>query len=542
MTQRIVWRKIVDLGGRPEFWLVALLLWALVSAGRSLGTPWAAAAGTEALRWAAGIGLALALSGFLRRTAVAGRVFVLLAGAMALYGILGGASAQDGLGQNGLVGPYREHQLYGSVLLLLLPFAAAAALSAKTPSWRWGSLAALAAGTLCLFLSETRSAWIGLAAAGLVFGGLRLRQITSDFSPKRLILVPCAVLLAGLGLLWLVSSPGDQQAALSSRAATLAALGQDQSWQTRLQMWRGTARLVEAHPALGVGLGRFPGAEWAWTHTGGMLTPTESPSLSNEAHSFYGQTAAEIGLPGLCLYLAALAAFAVPALRRLREKRPQARSGQSALLLAALSALAGQSIDAFASPSWQFPEASFLFWAVLGLGLASLKRGAANAAPDPLPFPLRRAGQWALSGGLAVTATALILPLGLLLTPVEAYTAPTGYTLVSRSLTLLTPGSTFTTGNVLQFQVIATYHTASGAVVTYDVTSDLDTAYSGTLTSGTGAEGVPAKSLSGGTYTVPSRLYTKSSTLAVNALYTDPGLHKTVPASPVPLTIQIRPS
>ncbi len=541
-------QTIIELGGRPEFWLTALLIWALASASRSLGTPWAAAAGTELLRWAAGIGLALTLSGMLRRITVAGRALVLLAGAMALCGIFGGTAAQDGGGHGGLTGPYREHQLYGSVLLLLLPFAASAALSAKTFSWRWGALAALAAGVLCLGLSETRSAWLGFLAAAGVFAGLRWQQLPK-FLPKRIFLIPLAALAAGVVGFWLLASPADERAAVGARAATLATLGHDESWQTRLALWRGTLGLVEAHPALGIGLGRYPGAEWAWTGAGGLLAPTVPPSLSNEAHSFYGQTAAEIGLPGLGLYLAALAAFAARARRRLAggpRRRGQIRSGPAALVIAAGSALAGQSVDALASPSWQFPEASVLFWAVLGLGLAALRRDAPEPASARLPAPLGRAGRWALSGGLAVALAAQILPLGLLLTPVEAYSAPAGYTLVSRDVTLTTPpraDGTFTTGAALQFKVIANYKTDKGVAVSRDVTKDPDTSYGGTLYPVTGPQSVSNSSVPGGVYTIPSRIYGPSSRLDLAVRYTDSGTGKYIPTTIVTaLVVQVRPN
>lgn len=527
-TQRIVWQKILSLGSRPEFWLISLLAWALASAGRSLGTPWAAAAGTEALRWTVGIGLALALGWGLRRTEMAGQFAVLLLGAMAGIGILGGGSVQGDL-----TGPYRDHQLYGSVLLLFLPLNAGVALSAKSSSWRWGALAALTAGTLCLFLSETRGAWFGLAAAGLVFGGLRWKLLSQQklslkaILEQRAALVPPLVLLTGLffGLvsIWLLSSPPDQKAALLARAATLLSLGHDTSWQTRLALWRGTAHLVAAHPLVGIGLGRYPGAEWRWTHAGGLLLPTEHPSLSNEAHSFYGQTAAELGLLGLGLYLTALAAFTVQAIRRLTPSRRHRRpsfGGQQLLLIAVVSALAGQSVDALASPSWQFPEASLLFWAVLGLGLAALRRETVPAADAPLPVPLRRAARWALSGGLAVALAAQILPLGLLLTPVEAYASPAGWTLNSITVTRVGSTGTVTAGSVVQFKVVANYTTPNSNSVAQDVTTDSSTGYSATITHTTGPTGAVA--FANGTFTVPAgKTYTAGSTLTVSVAYYD---------------------
>ena len=457
MKQGIVWQKSVAVGSRPEFWLGGLLLWTLISAGRSLGTPWASAAMTEALRWSAGIGLALALGGSLRRTAMAGEFLVTLVGALALAGILDSGNPA----QSGMVGPYHDHQLYGSVLLLLLPFAAGTALTAQKTYWRWGALAALTAGTLCLFLSQTRSAWLGLFAACVVFGLLWLKRTGYRPQCERIVFIPTLLLLIGLVFVWLLAGPADQRAALTARAATLTALSQDGSWQSRLEIWRGAARLIEAHPALGIGLGRYPGEQWRWTHVGGPLTAAEHPSLTNEAHSFYLQTTAETGLIGLGLYLAALAAFAVQGLSRLRYSR-RPLSHQSALVLSALSALAGQSIDALASPSWQFPEASFFFWAVVGLGLASLRRDEQTAASANVSYPLRRAGQFALSGSLAVVLTAQFLPLGLL-TPVEAYTHLASNTVQSVTVSQIS----CTSGSGVCFSLIAHYSDGN-----HDVTFD----------------------------------------------------------------------
>jgi len=517
MEQGNVTRKIAALVSRPELWLALLLVWILISAARSLGTPWAQAAGTEALRWGAGIGIALALSRFGRQPETAGQVLVSLTGAMALFGILGSQNGAD----TGLVGPYHDHQLYGSVLLLLLPFTGAFALSARSGSWRWGALAALTAGTLCLLLSQTRSAWIGMAAASAVFGWLWLSRPASRPRQWRVVLVPLTLLLLGLLCVWLLTEPADQQAAVSHRAATLTALPEDESWQSRLRLWRGTAKMVAAHPTLGIGLGRYPGSQWRWTHSGSLLSPVARPSLSNEAHSFYGQTTAEIGLVGLALYFASLAAFAVLGLRRLRKGHRSSRlSRQNALLIAALSAVAGQSVDALASPSWQFPEVSFFFWGILGLGLASLRRE--EVLPDAVPASsaLRRFGQLALAGGLAVVLTAQILPIGLL-TPVEAYTAPAGSTLISVTVSLLSPATPVAGGSTLQFQVLAKYKTSSGAFVTQDVTSDAGDTYGGVVN--TPAKNYGNGSFSHGALVLSTATYAANSKLTVTVFYRDAG-------------------
>ena len=442
-------QRIVHAAARPEFWLLALLVWLLLSAGRSLGTPWERAALTEALRWSAGIGLALTLGVFLRQTQAAPRAVVLLASGLALLGI--GAGFQPA--QGGLTGPYREHQLYGSVLLILLPPVLAVALTARDHRWRLGAGAAASLGALCLFLSQTRSAWIGAAASALVFGGLWLRR--APRRDRRSVCLSAAVLAGAVLAVWLLTAPANLSAPLTHRFGTLSALGADPSWQERLSLWRGASRLAAAHPLCGIGLGRYPGAQWAWTRAGTPLEPMDRPTLSEEAHDFYLQTAAETGLLGLSLYGAALAAFVVQGLRRLRQTHPSRSASREALIIASLSLVAGQAVDAVASPSWQFAEASFFFWALLGVGLAAFRREAPEAIPAPVAPALSRMPRLALAGGVAVIAAASLLPVGLL-SPVEAYTAQTGWTYVAGSLTISGP-TTLTAGQTATYTLTATY-------------------------------------------------------------------------------------
>ena len=461
-------QRIVTAVTRPEFWLLGLLFWLLLSAGRSLGTPWARVALTEALRWGAGIGLALALGAFFRHTKIAARFVVTLAGVIALLGIADGLHSGGG----GLTGPYRDHQLYGSVLLLLLPPVVAVALTARDIRWRLGGIAVAGGGTLCLALSQTRSAWAGALIAALVFGCLWLFRSGSRWRMGRAILVTAAALAVGGLALWMLLTPLDLRAPMTARVGTLSALDTDKSWQERLTLWRGASRLASAYPVAGIGLGRYPGAQWAWTRAGSPLRPSERPSLSEEAHDLYLQTAAETGLVGLGLYVGAMASFVCLGLGRLRRTRlPQARrhrsAGQDALVIASLSIVAGQAVDAIASPSWQFAEASLLFWALLGVGLAVMRGEEPEPAAVRVPRILHRAGRFALSGGIAVVLAANILPLGLL-TPVEAYTHPNNITF--QSVAILQTTQNCPSGSVC-FTLTAHYSDGS----THDVTFDDDT-------------------------------------------------------------------
>jgi len=471
VRQRIVTTKIAAWARQPEFWLTSLIVWLAASAYRSLGTPWAGAALGELLRWGIGISLALALSLALRRVENAARLLTVAVGTLAFCGVWDGLRPDRG----GLVGPYLDHQLYGSALLVLLPFTAALTLSDRDPRWRIGAQAAGAAGVTCLILSQARSAWAGLLISALVFCWLWLRQAT----PKRrqfviLVFSAAAVIVGGL-CVWTVTASTEVRSPLTSRSATLAHLSSDSSWQARLTTWRGTAQMLTSRPLVGFGLGRYPGIQATWTHQGRLLTPQTNPSLSEEAHNFYLQTAAETGMIGLSLYGIALAAFAILGLRRLKQSGPHL-SRRTLLVIAALSMVAGQFVDALASPSWQFAEVSLLFWVALGVGMSALHHADAEPVVSRLPLPLRRASQAALAGAIAVLLAAQVLPLGLL-SPVEAYTPPTGWTLVAGSPVLQASALTASVGDTVNFTLTAVYKDSLGGSHLVNVSADSSTTY-----------------------------------------------------------------
>lgn len=460
--------RLIALGARPQFWLTCLLLWLGLSACRSLETPWARIALTEAVRWGAGIGLMLALGRTLRHTSTAARAACVCAGGMALAGVWEGIRPDS----IGLVGPYHDHQLYGSALLILLPFPVAVWLTSREIVWRYAALTAGTACALCLILSQTRSAWAGLLISFLVFAVLWCYRSGRALREARFAALAVAALLGTALFLWITLGSAAQQTALAARTRTLSTLSADGSWQGRLTAWRGAARMTAAHPLSGVGLGRYPGTQSAWTQTGRPLDPAARPSLSEEAHSFYLQTAAETGLVGLLLYLAALAAFASQGLRRLRQTRGRQAGSTDALVIAALSMVSGQAVDAIASPSWQFAETSLLFWALLGLGMAAMAQRQTGEAAQPVSSPMPRFWRLLASGAAAIALAANVLPLGLL-SPVEAYSSPTGWTYNYAAITPLTQSAH--PGNQVTYTFTAHYKTPTNPDQTVDVSQDSTT-------------------------------------------------------------------
>jgi O-antigen ligase/Tfp pilus assembly protein PilF len=193
----------------------------------------------------------------------------------------------------------------GEYLAALLPLALAGALARRgIDRWMMGGAAVLMA--MALALTSARGAWLG-AAAGL--GMTALLRRGSPAERGRLIglvltvMVLSAVAGAVLQRFTEVSGPWDK---------LVSTMGQMRSSGEGRRLWWGaTALMVADHPVLGIGEGRFreayPGyqaaylASWPQRDRASVWpAPVEAP------HSDYLQVAAELGIPGLVLWLAVL--------------------------------------------------------------------------------------------------------------------------------------------------------------------------------------------------------------------------------------------
>jgi O-antigen ligase len=331
----------------------------------------------ETLRWGAGVLLFFVVAYHFRRSS---HLYLLIDTLM----FLGIVTALLSLGQYAIDPDMRgatlfgNQQLLGSFLMLLLPVAVVVALDGNTSVEKttFRQLAAQLATVLmagCLLLAQTRSAWLGSLASLLVLGFLM--AVTSKFSAdwraqKHKLVLPGVLVVVALGFVILMSG---QNNAIVSRVSTLATVSGQGSWQSRLQQWQGTLEMIKERPLTGWGIGQYALAQHQFTDAGVKLSSNGlgvRASLAEQAHDFYLQTTAELGIVGLLLMLSVLVTFVVAGVKRVRQMDPGI---QRSLLMASLASIAAFSVDALGSPSWQTVQISLFFWLMLGVGVACLR-------------------------------------------------------------------------------------------------------------------------------------------------------------------------
>jgi len=259
---------------------------------------------------------------------------------------------------------------------------------------------------------------------------------------------------------------------LSNRASTLVAPQSDGSFGWRKVQWGGTSKMIRERPLWGFGIGTYP-LERARFVPGAL--PADAvrrlgPTLAEQAHNEYLQIAAEMGFVGLALHLWVLGAFFVFGLRALRGREQGYRK---LVLMGAIAAMAGQTIDALSNPAWRFADVSLMFWLMMGLGMASACASRRSTVEETAPVTpgagraLGRLGWQTASLGLAVVAMSSAWAQGGLVSPVPTYTG--GIELKIEPAT-----ATLRPGQCMEFRLMAR---ATNQVDFIDVTNSQNTQF-----------------------------------------------------------------
>lgn len=287
----------------------------------------------------------------------------------------------------GLLG---NQNVLGDYLVVLLPLAAALALS-HLKSWKVAPYAILTIlGAVALVDSLTRGAWVGTAVAAVLVGAIALaygwRKLLG-LGRKTLIAVGLVGVL-GLGATLVVAETMD--IGLGRAVAKLQSTNaSNRTVQQRLNAWDVAKLMADESPILGQGLGTYKIRYFSFLAKkfADQPVPEMMQHRYVQAHNDLIQLAAETGYVGFLLGLGTLLAYAWGVLRFLWRRT---LSGRDALLvLAGLCGLTAMVISAIFGFPFHIAASSVAFAAVAGLTAApwfAAQRAAepaAEAAEDP---------------------------------------------------------------------------------------------------------------------------------------------------------------
>lgn len=221
------------------------------------------------------------------------------------------------------------HPNIAAGILLVGTLAACAGLTSPQRMVRWLSAPLIAAGVLAILLIFSRAAWGGLAIGGIVLLPFIFRRMRRDRRVRLPVLL--AMLLISAAGVWFVLH---YEPFILSRTGQIEEGIEMRSIADRLVFTDFALQSISERPLLGVGIGNFP---WRTSY---YLVRTFYDLRGDNVHNIYLAVWAELGTPGLLLYLIAIASGIIAAVQAIRRAPDEERLPHATLLAIALALLA----------------------------------------------------------------------------------------------------------------------------------------------------------------------------------------------------------
>lgn len=278
---------------------------------------------------------------------------------LAFFGLnLSGSELQGGRSQGGTGDP----SFFAAYQLVALPLVLTLAAHARTRWLRIGLSFAVLAIIASMLTSLSRGGFIALAVMVPLILALPASALFASRVQKRVLLA--LVVLAGAVVV--ISAPTQIITRVDSIFAEQGS-GNAQG-SGRVNLWRVAKHSIGEHPYLGIGYGSFRQV------SNGLLLDTPGVDLTHyalrpdgaEAHNLYLGTAAELGFPGLVLYLGIMGSTALTLRRTAKRAFDVGEYFIGRVANALILSLLGWAIASIFIST----ETTRAFWIIVGLALA----------------------------------------------------------------------------------------------------------------------------------------------------------------------------
>ena len=235
---------------------------------------------------------------------------------------------------------------YAQFLIIFLPFCAAFAFTRQNRLQKAAFTLLLVVPLIALLLTYSRSGWLGLAVAMLVF----IVLYNKKFLPLLIIVAICAIPFLPASILNRILTIGNME---------------DSSNYYRICIWTGTLLMMRDYWFIGTGLG--PEA----FHRLYVLYTSEYARPAPHTHMLFMEVFAEMGALGFVVFFCLIVSLLYSSCKAVG--RYDKKSVSRMYLIAAASSVAGILMIGFAEYVWFYPRVMFAFFIALGLALAAQK-------------------------------------------------------------------------------------------------------------------------------------------------------------------------
>lgn len=231
-----------------------------------------------------------------------------------------------------------------------------------------------------LTVTFTRGSYLGFAIALIFMFRLFLLSRGKSFIKKnKKIFIIALVLVIILTFLFVIpnslNKPGTIISKIKGRI-TITQLTQRHSLTRRIAIWKFTALMIKDHPLLGSGLGTFKYNSLNYQarfFDQGQNRSLYPYGIADKAHNEYLQFWAEIGIVGLAIFIWLMITYFNYGIRYLKREKNEQKQG---IVIGLMGAVVAVLVDAIFGFPLHLPATIVLFWLVIALTFAMIKREA----------------------------------------------------------------------------------------------------------------------------------------------------------------------
>ncbi|MCL2368985.1 MAG: O-antigen ligase family protein, partial [Oscillospiraceae bacterium] len=232
----------------------------------------------------------------------------------------------------------------GKYFLLVIPLTLSGLFISRTRQGRFYYLASVGLMCICLVLTYSRGAYLGILFAAAVFFLLLDRRF----------IVPG---ILGVIVIFLLLPD-----AVVHRFLSIGDLG-DTSTNYRVFIWMGTLSMLRDYWFSGIGPGE---AAWAAVYPAYAFHAIITP----HSHNLFLQITTDTGAPGILVFLAILYQYFKTTFAALRRK---IQGEQRVLVIGAIAAIVGFVVMSMTDYTFYNYRVMLLFWAVLAIGVTAVR-------------------------------------------------------------------------------------------------------------------------------------------------------------------------
>lgn len=277
----------------------------------------------------------------------------------------------------------RDPNVFGTMIGLTLPFSVFAITRLQDRSYRRVAIAVTFLLTLALLLTYSRGSWLGVGIGFILVALFLERRALVTFALIGVLALGTAYVMPRNLIMSPSDDPGDDTEGFNPIGSTFDRVGaigagRDLRWMFIMN----ALPILEDHPLVGVGPGRYGGAV-AWNFPTPVYDEYGTDDIipqwyrQRTVDNFWLHILVETGIVGVAALVAALALVMAPLVRVAR------RAGASRFVVTAgiVGAAATLIISSVTTMLLEGNTIAFIFWFLLGLGSVALAHGSPDHAP-----------------------------------------------------------------------------------------------------------------------------------------------------------------